>query len=91
MPRYRYNKTSGAIIQQPSQIMNELIATTLKNRVSVTAEQLMLNMNMIMYADAPSPPPSWHERAMRRMSMYRNRITDAWLVLTGRADIGDWY
>ena len=62
--------------------MNDLIETTIKNRMDAMAR----NLSIGLYGDYGPPPTRW-QRIKRLPSHYFRRISDAWLVLTGRADI----
>ena len=72
----------------PTPLMDDIISTTLKNRLDRTVEELTRQMNLSMYGDLSPPSYSRVERVMMWMRLYRNRISDAWLVLIGRAYIG---
>ena len=74
------------------EIWDDRVTTTIKNRINAAYEQMAHDMNTSLYGDREPPRPlTWLERLRRRANIYRNRIGDAWLVLTGRADIGDGY
>jgi hypothetical protein len=62
----------------------------LQKRMEESAEQMASNLNASLYADHPSEPIRYSrwKRFSDRIAVYRYRISDAWLVLTGRADIG---
>lgn len=70
--------------------MDSIVATTLKNRVQRV--DLTRDLNFNLYGDTGEPEKlSLYQRLTRRVQTYRSRIQDAWLVLTGRAEIGgDW-
>jgi hypothetical protein len=62
--------------------MSDLIETTIRNRFARMAEQL----NTGLYGDREPPPTCW-QRMKRTFRYYCRRVSDAWLVLTGKADI----
>jgi hypothetical protein len=62
--------------------MDDLIETTLRNRTDAIARKI----NATLYGDYGPHPTRW-QRIKILPSHYRRRITDAWLVLTGKADI----
>lgn len=72
--------------------IDEITAVTLKNRMDAAAERMMQDMNRSLYGDwiEPRKVMSW-QRNVTRAKIYLNRIADAWLVLTGRADIDGGY
>lgn len=41
------------------------------------------DLNVLLYGDSGQAEPFW-----RRINDYCGRVRDAWLVLTGKADIG---
>lgn len=71
---------------------DSIIATMLKNRVNAMSERLANDLNFNLYADRGEPEKlTIRQRLACRLQLYRSRIQDAWLVLTGRAEIGgDW-
>lgn len=71
---------------------DELIDVTIRNRMNAVYAQMSRNINASLYGDhEPSHSLTWMERLWRRGNIYRRRVVDAWLVLTGKADIGgDW-
>jgi hypothetical protein len=76
-------------------IMDDIINTTLKNRVNVVYEQMARNMNTSLYGDR-MPSIAWSDRPWLwrvgwRLRARALRMRDAWLVLTGKADIDDDY
>ena len=73
-----------------SDLMGELIEVTRKNRVQYLTEELLSDFNRQLYGD----DIQWSERSFWYKSKfyatrYRDRVRDAWAVLTGRAGIGD--
>lgn len=83
---YPFAERSGSIN------IDEITAVTLRNRAAATAHQMMSNMNISLYGDRAEPPrlTAW-QHFFKRAEIYRNRIADAWLVLTGRAEIDGGY
>lgn len=76
--------------------MDSIAATTLKNRMSVMADRITsdLTFDLIfeLYGDHGEPQKlTIRQRLTRNLNLYLTRIQDAWLVLTGRAEIGDDY
>lgn len=59
----------------------------MRDRMSASFEQMRRDLNTSLYADGPyvSPPPLTMRQRARR---FLDRAHDAWLVLTGRAEIG---
>jgi hypothetical protein len=73
----------------PMNVSHEMV-DLLQKRMDESVEQMARNLNASLYYDRPSDP-IYHSRWKRfidRIAVYRYRISDAWLVLTGRADIG---
>ena len=70
-----------------SALMDEIIETTLKDRAGRMAIQVINDMNMILYG--PRRSYTRRERVVMRLQMYQRRVSDAWLVLTGKAYIVD--
>jgi hypothetical protein len=66
------------------------IADLLQKRMDESVEQMASNLNASLYANHHYEPVhhSRWKRFIDRIAVYRYRISDAWLVLTGRADIG---
>jgi hypothetical protein len=74
----------------PITFTDELIATTIKSQLNAVYKQITLDMNTQLYGDRDPPRPlTFLERQRRRIGIYRQRVADAWLVLRGKADIGD--
>lgn len=63
-------------------IMTDLIETTIRNRCAEMVKQ----MTTTLYGDFDPPPTRW-QRIKWKVSGYRRRVTDAWLVLRGKAYI----
>ena len=63
----------------------DLIETTLKNRAASMVDVLTLPIYSGWQRDIV-PRTKW-QRARDRITTYRWRIVNAWLVLTGKADI----
>lgn len=59
----------------------------LRNRVDAAFKQMRKNLSTSLYADRPDDPPM-PPTIRQRIRRYLNRAHDAWLVLTGRAEIG---
>lgn len=72
--------------------LTDLEATTIKAHVNAAYEQITRDLNISMFGDwVPPCPLTRMERLRRRFNIYWTRAHDAWLVLTGQADIGgDW-
>jgi hypothetical protein len=69
---------------------DELVFATIKSRMNAVYDEMARNMNISMYGDREPPHKlTRRERLVRRFHIYRSRISDAWAVLTGRAEIGD--
>lgn len=75
----------------PMTLADDIVATTINNRIDATYGAMIESMNKSLYRDmvATMPVPSLRRRVSARVQAYYRRITDAWLVLTGQADIGD--
>lgn len=65
-----------------SDFNTDLIDATIGNRTAEMNRQ----MNIGLYGDN-CPPPARMQRIKRRIALYRNRVSDAWLVLMGEAHI----
>lgn len=70
--------------------MSQIMDFTAHNQDALRADALINSMNQRLYGDNPEIPQiaKW-QRIKRLCSIYRERVVDAWLVLTGRASIGD--
>lgn len=68
--------------------IEEIVNTTVKDRASHMADSI----SYFLYADRPGfvSPTRW-QRFVRYWKGFPERARDAWLVLTGRASIGDEY
>lgn len=65
-------------------------AVIMRERLDAAYEEMARNLNTSMYADGPPlPKPTRVQRWRRRVTLLGTRMRDAWLVLTGRAEIGD--
>lgn len=68
--------------------MNDGMADLIAARVAIAEHAMRQSLSQILYSDGPKePPPTRWQRFKRRAAMYRQRCTDAWLVLTGKAYI----
>lgn len=73
-------------------VIDEIATVTLRNRLDDVERRLTMDLNMSLYGDRAEPPRlTARQRFFKRAEIYRNRIADAWLVLTGRADIDGGY
>lgn len=79
-------------IESSIRMYDDLVAVALKARMQATYDEMARNMALSMFGDREPPRPlTMMERLRRKTNVYRQRVADAWLVLTGRADIGgDW-
>jgi|HubBroStandDraft_6_1064221.scaffolds.fasta_scaffold00050_8 hypothetical protein len=80
---------SGADWWIPMNVSHEM-TDLLQKRMDESVEQMARNLNASLYSDRPYDP-IYHSRwkqFMDRIAVYRYRISEAWLVLTGKADIG---
>lgn len=71
--------------------MNDGMADLIAARVALAEHAMRQSLSQILYSDGhkeppPTPPTHW-QRFKHRAAMYRQRCTDAWLVLTGKAYI----
>lgn len=73
----------------PMNVSPEMV-DLLQKRMDESADQMASNLNASLYSDRPSDPirHSRWKRFTDRIAVYHHRISDAWLVLTGKADIG---
>lgn len=72
--------------------MDSIAATTLKNRMSIMADRITSDLTFELYGDHGEPQKlTIRQRLTRNLNLYLTRFQDAWLVLTGRAEIGDGY
>lgn len=87
MADYEFKQHSVAI-----PMIDDLIAVTIRNRSQAAAEQMIKDFNKSLYGDTlPYVRPSLFNRIKDNLRVYRNRVSDAWGVLTGRLEIGsDW-
>lgn len=58
-------------------------------RVNEQMAIMRLQMNSALYADGPVYKRSRLQRIRSSLSRFKERASDAWLVLTGKAYIGD--
>jgi hypothetical protein len=71
-------------------VSDELRLLTIKFAVDSAYKQMQRNLNTQLFGARKPPKPSTRrQRWANRARMYRERVKDAWLVLTGKADIGD--
>lgn len=70
--------------------MADIVSTTIAARTSDLQRILNANNALLLALNQMKPRPLTHrERIVGWFRMWRMRITDAWAVLTGRADICD--
>jgi hypothetical protein len=74
-------------------VMSDLIETTMKNRMESMVDGLTRGsaFSRMLYADTikwSNRPLSY--RVKHHVKTAAGRVRDAWLVLTGKAEIGDW-
>jgi hypothetical protein len=74
-----------------SALMDELIETTRKNRADLMAIQVLNETSLSFALYGPRRSYTRRERLVRRVHGYLQRVSDAWLVLTGKAYVGDDY
>jgi len=74
------------------ELLEEITREALIKRINNSYSEMERLLSTSLYADGPAAPkPTRRQRFVRYLSVRRDRIRDAWLVLTGQADIdGGW-
>jgi len=63
----------------------------IEKRIVASFADIRRIMNIGMYGDeVPFVPPTRWQRVKRYAAVRRDRVRDAWLVLTGQVDLDDY-